>query len=105
DGIGGLNPVDDAAEIDVDDPVPRLDGVIANLATCGDPRIIEEVVESPVLFRDALDESPDALEVADIDGNSAGGRPRRTRDAGRPVDHLRLQVSESHGGPSARQLL
>src|SRR5262245_65909522 len=105
DGIGRLNAVDDSAEIDVDDSVPRLDRVIAQLAPSGDSRIVEDVVEASVLLRYALDQAPEAIKVRNSHGEARGGPPSPTSAAPRHLSHFWLQLSEDHRGPSSGKLL
>ena len=67
-----MNTVDHSAEIDVDDPVPRLNGMIAKFASGGDACVVEDEIETSVLLGYPLNQTPYALEVHNVEG--LGGR-------------------------------
>ena len=104
-GIGRLNTVDHSAEIDVDDLIPSLDGVIAKLATGGDARVVEDEVEPFVLPGYPLNQTPHALKVRNVEGARRGRPSGSTRDARSCFIPPWLQVSENNGRPSLGKLL
>ena len=103
DRIGGLYAVDDTAQVDVQNAIPVLELVKADLAHNANPRVVEDVVQTSLTAERVLDQSLGRSEVGDIQP-LGGSLPTGLSDAGSDfLSQLNLQVSQHDQRPSPCQ--
>ena len=72
-GVGGHQPVHDAAQVDVDDPIPVGAGELVRRPTHRDPRVVEQQIEPPVTVHDLVDHRLHRIRITNVD-RAAGHR-------------------------------
>jgi hypothetical protein len=104
---GGLQAVEDAMQVHADDRVPVLPCEVRERCLAGDPGVVHQQIERPVLVDDGVEEPRDRRAIGDVEGSlchGPGARRARLEIAGdhRPAvacEPCRDRLADAAGSP------